>query len=67
MNTLIACLAVPAYVLVGLLVVALVESADKPMSDAELWGCVLLWPIADDYISKLAEEARSKREGGDKT
>lgn len=45
MSTLLLCLAVPAYVLVGLLVVALVESADKPMSDAELWGCVLLWPI----------------------
>lgn len=45
MNALLVCLAVPAYILVGLLVVALVESADKPMSDAELWGCVLLWPI----------------------
>ena len=45
MNTLLVCLAVPSYILVGLLVVAFVESADKPMSNAELWGCVLLWPI----------------------
>lgn len=46
MNTLLLCLAVPAYILVGLLVVAIVESAaDKPMSDAALWACVLLWPI----------------------
>ena len=45
MNTILVCLAVPAYVLVGLLVVAIVESADKPMSDAALWACVLLWPI----------------------
>lgn len=45
MNTLLVCLAVPSYILVGLLVVAFVESADKPMSDAELWACVLLWPI----------------------
>ena len=45
MNTLLVFLAVPVYILVGLLVVAFVESADKPMSDAELWACVLLWPI----------------------
>lgn len=45
MSTLLICLAVPAYILVGLLVVAAVESADKPMSDVALWACVLLWPI----------------------
>lgn len=53
MNTLLLCLAVPAYVLVGLLVVAIVESADKPMSDAELWGCVLLWPIVAVIVLAL--------------
>ena len=50
MNTLLVCLAVPVYILVGLLVVAFVESADKPMSTEELCGCVLLWPIIATII-----------------
>lgn len=46
MNTLLIILAVPVYVLVGLLVVASVDIEDdgEVASSAELWACVMCWP-----------------------
>lgn len=45
MNTLLICIAAPLYIIIGLGVVALVESEYKPMSTAALWACILLWPV----------------------